>query len=109
MGQHGVYQTCNVFTERHQGAQVRCGADGASQMNQVHPLQGEQVSLRDHADQAMLLIHHADMSKMVLGHEHGGFKGIGVTGKANWAGRHYLAERNIQGRVLFGHQGAQVP
>ena len=60
-------------------------ANGAGQVHQVDPLQGEQVPLGHYAAQA-LVIHQADVGDMPFGHGHGGVEGAGL-GLSRTAGR----------------------
>jgi len=84
-------------------------ANGAGKVYQVHALQGEQVSFRNHANQFTVIVDDAKMRKMMLRHQHGSFERIRMGGKAAGILGHYLLYGCIQGAGALGDHGAKVP
>ncbi|MNN24656.1 hypothetical protein D3C81_1380970 [compost metagenome] len=87
MGQHALDQLADFAAQRDQGIQAWRMADGARQVHQVDPLQGEQVALRNHTAQASVF-HQAYVGDMPLGHGHGCVEGAGLGAEVERLGGH---------------------
>ena len=109
VSEHRVHQPGHILTEADQGAEMTGSANGPGKVDQIDPLKREQITLGYHANQSVLVIHHANVSKVMLCHQHGGFKSICVGCEAAGVPGHDLADRRVQRALLLCHHGAQVP
>ncbi len=75
--QHPLHQLADLAAHRHQVFQLLGTANGPRQMHQIDPLQGKQVTFRDHAAQTMIL-DQADVGDVALGHGDRGVEGAVV-------------------------------
>ena len=109
VGEHGVHQSGHILTEADKGAEMAGSANGPGKIDEIDALKGEQITLGYHANQSMLVIHHADVGEMMLCHQHGGFKSISVGRQAAGVLGHDLADGRIQWAFFLRYHGAQVP
>ncbi|MNG95585.1 hypothetical protein D3C79_546250 [compost metagenome] len=107
MGQHALDQLADFAAQRDQGIQAWRMADGARQVHQVDPLQGEQVALRNHTAQASVF-HQAYVGDMPLGHGHGCVEGAGLGAEVERLGGHVPRDGRAQVGIGRSHHLAQV-
>ncbi|MNJ34450.1 hypothetical protein D3C77_291640 [compost metagenome] len=107
MGQHAFDQLADFTAQRYQAFDARGMANGSGQMDQVDPLQGEQVTLGDHAAQAFVF-HQADVGDVPLGHGNGCIEGAGLGAQVERVGGHVAANGLGKVGTGVGHHLAQV-
>ncbi len=107
VGQHAFHQLTDFAAQRHQVFHPLGAADGPRQVHQVDPLQGKQITLRDHAAQALIL-DQADVGDVPLGHGNRGIEGTVVRRQEKRRPGHVPLDGFTEIAGAVGHHMAQV-
>ena len=107
MGQHAVDQLADVAAQCGEGFDAPGMADGACQVHQIDPLQGEQIAFGDHAAQLPVL-YQADVGNVSLGHRDGRVEGAGLRWQVEGVGGHQLADWLLQVDAAAGDGATQI-